>query len=157
MPLKCCLTLFILVFLLFVPLIWSDHGTNFVGAARELKDLHEFCKHQGTKDSIANFCAEQSINWHFTPEHAPHFGGLWEAAVKSFKRHLKRVVGDIRLMFEELTTTLTQIEACLNSRPLTPIPNSEEGIESMTPGHFLIGAPMEALQTIRPPFAQSRC
>ena len=104
--------------------VWRDHGTNFVREARELKELYEFCTHQGTKESTANFCAEQSVEWHFTPEHALPFGGLWEAAVKSFKRHLKRVVGDIRLTFEELTTMLTQIEACLNSRPLTPIPNS---------------------------------
>ena len=125
--------------------IWSDHGTNFVGAARELKELHEFCKGQGTRESIISFCAERRIDWHFTPENAPHFGGLWEAAVKSFKHHFKRVVGDVRLNFEELTTTLAQIEACLNSRPLTPMPNPEEGIEALTPGHFLIGAPLEAL------------
>ena len=63
------------------------------------------------------------------PEHAPHFGGLWEAVVKSFKRHLRRVVGGIRLTFVELTTTLAQVEACLNSRPLTAMPDSDEGIE----------------------------
>ena len=125
--------------------IWSDHGTNFVGAARELKELHQFSKDQGTKSAITNFCAKQHINWRFTPEHAPHFGGLWEAAVKSFKHHFRRVVGSVRLTFEELTTMLTQVEACLNSRPLTPIPYPEEGLEALTPGHFLTGTPLEAL------------
>ena len=51
----------------------------------------------------------------FIPEHGPNFGGLWEAAVKSTKTHLKRVIGDVKLSFKELTTILTQIEACLNS------------------------------------------
>lgn len=125
--------------------IWSDHGTNFVGAANEIKELHEFWDHQGTKNSIADFCSGQGILWRFTPEHAPHFGGLWEAAVKSFKYHLRRVVGDVRLTFEELATTLSQIEPCLNSRPLIPLPSPEEGIEALTPGHFLIGRPLEAL------------
>ena len=47
----------------------------------------------------------------FIPERAPHFGGLWETAVKSIKKH---IVGTVILTFEEMTTVLTQIEACLN-------------------------------------------
>ena len=49
---------------------------NFVGAARELKDL---CTHLGnaqTELAIDNFCADQGIQWSFAPKHAPHFGGL---------------------------------------------------------------------------------
>ena len=75
----------------------------------------------------------------------PHFGGLWEASVKSFKQHLRRVVGEVKLTYEELATTLAQIEACLNSRPLTPMPEDSEGLEVLTPGHFLIGKPLTAL------------
>ena len=48
-------------------------------------------------------------------------------------------------MFEELSTLLTQIEACLNSRPLVPFPGDDDGIEALTPGHFLIGQPLQAL------------
>ena len=125
--------------------MWSDHGTNFVGAARELKELHDFCNRQGTKDCLSELCAEEGICWRFVPEHAPHFGGLWEAAVKTFKHHFRRIVGGVRLTFEELTTTLAQIEACLNSRPLVPLPAPEQGMEALTPGHFLIGRPLTSL------------
>ena len=125
--------------------VWSDHGTNFVGASRELRELMEFLNKQKSVKDISDFCSTQSIRWDFIPEHAPHFGGLWEAAVKSAKLHLRRVVGEIKLTFEELTTVLTQIEACLNSRPLVPLPNSEEGFEALTPGHFLLGRPLELL------------
>ena len=69
-------------------LIWSDHGSNFVGAARELKELVKFLK-QKTQRVISEFCTTQRIQWKFIPEHAPHFGGLWEAAVKSMKTHLR--------------------------------------------------------------------
>ena len=76
-------------------LIWSDHGTNFVGAARQLKDLYDFLSHPNSLDLISNFCTNQKIKWEFIPERAPHFGGLWEAAVKSLKKHLHRIVGSV--------------------------------------------------------------
>ena len=127
-------------------LIWSDNGTNFVGANRELKEMHEFLAQQDTGRTVTDVCSTLGIEWRFIPERSPHFGGLWEAAVKSAKTHLRRVVGDVKLTFEELSTVLAQIEACLNSRPLVPanIPD-EDSIEVITPGHFLIGRPLCAL------------
>ena len=74
----------------------------------------------------------------------PNFGGLWEAAVKSFKTHLRRVAGEVKLTYEELATTLAQIEACLNSKLLIPLPESSEALEVLTPGHFLIEKPLTA-------------
>ena len=65
--------------------IWSDHGSNFVGASRELAELAAFLEEQRTQTDIPDFCASQSIRWSFIPERAPHFGGLWESAVKSMK------------------------------------------------------------------------
>ena len=77
--------------------------------------------------------------------HAPHFGGLWESGVKAVKHHLKRVIGDQRLTFEELSTLVIQIEACLNSRPLTPISSDPTDLNPLTPGHFLIGGALRAV------------
>ena len=127
-------------------LIWSDHGTNFVGANRELKELHQFLMRQSTEKTVSEFCTSHKIEWRFIPEHGPHFGGLWEAAVKSTKFHLRRIVGSVKLTFEELTTVLTQVEACLNSCPLVATdPQDDDGIEVLTPGHFLVGHPLCAL------------
>ena len=100
--------------------IWSDHGTNFVGAARELKELAKFLEKRKTQTIVSEFCTSQNIEWKFIPERAPHFGGLWEAAMKS---HLKHVINNTKLTFEEFSTVLTQVEACLNSRPLTHLPH----------------------------------
>ena len=97
------------------------------------------------QQNISEFCSSQRIGWKFNPERAPHFGGLWEAAVKSLKLHLKKVLGESKLTFEEYYAVLTQVEACLDSRPLCPLPDSDDGIEALTPGHFLIGRPLEAL------------
>ena len=127
-------------------LIWSDHGTNFIGANRTLKELFKFIRSQKTEEVLSDFFSNQGITWRFIPERAPHFGGLWEAAVKSLKKHLSRIVSNTKLNFEELTTVLSQIEACLNSRPLGTMPhNDDDGIEILTPGHFIIGRPMQAL------------
>lgn len=70
---------------------------------------------------------------------------LWEMAVKSMKSHLKQVVGKTELTFEEFMTILTKVEACLNSQSLVPMSYNGDTVEPLTPGHFLIGRPLEAL------------
>ncbi|XP_048004284.1 uncharacterized protein LOC125240435 [Leguminivora glycinivorella] len=122
--------------------LWSDNGTNFVGAARELKQLYAEEK-SSVAVEIADQLASNSTNWHWIPPHSPNFGGLWEAGVKSTKHHLRRVIGNSTLTFEEMSTVLAQIEACLNSRPMSRInsSNSDDPIP-LTPGHFLVGEPL---------------
>ena len=131
-------------------LIWSDNGTNFTGAARELKELYQFLKQPSTQNDVNHYLSDKKITWKFIPQHAPHFGGIWEAAIKSMKTHLKRILGDVKLTYEEFSTLLTQVEACLNSRPLVPLPNDDDGIEALTPGHFLVGKPLAALPEVTP-------
>ncbi|XP_029177497.1 uncharacterized protein LOC114945435, partial [Nylanderia fulva] len=115
----------------------SDNGTNFRGAERELRDLFNAAA-DFYKDCKAQL-AQDSTEWAFIPPSAPHFGGLWEAGVKATKYHLRRVLGDQILTYEELSTLLCQIEACLNSRPLYPLSNDPNDYTAITPGHFLIG------------------
>jgi hypothetical protein len=122
--------------------LFSDNGTNFVGANNELHNLEQLFKIQINGEKIVNTLANDQITWHFIPPRAPHFGGLWEASVKSLKNHLKRVIGDAHLTFEAFSTVLTQIEAILNSRPLTPMSNDPNDLSCLTAGHFLIGDSM---------------
>lgn len=117
--------------------LFSDNGSNFIGADRELKQLVERLK--SDENLILAELAQEGISWSFIPPSSPHFGGLWEAGVKSFKFHLKRVASNVHLTFEQLLTLLTQIESVLNCRPLTPMSTDPNDLEPLTPSHFLIG------------------
>ncbi|UYV63170.1 hypothetical protein LAZ67_2003340, partial [Cordylochernes scorpioides] len=115
--------------------IYSDNGTNFKGAAKFLNEQYAFLH----DSEIQDYITYSEINWHFMPPHAPHFGGIWESNIKSVKMILKKVIGSSLLTFEELTTFLTQIEATLNQRPLTPLSEDPNDLEALTPAHFLSG------------------
>ncbi|XP_059048548.1 uncharacterized protein LOC131843811 [Achroia grisella] len=115
--------------------IWSDNGTNFVGADKKLKELLRGTKIK-TLGEVMKLLSNEGTTWHFIPPRMPTCGGLWESGVQTVKRHLNRVNKDVKLTYEELSTLLTQIEACLNSRPLCQIDNNTES--PLIPGHFLI-------------------
>lgn len=67
---------------------------------------------------------------------------------KSVKFHLKRVIGTQTLTYEEFRTLTTRIEGILNSRPLTPISTDPHDYKTLTPGHFLIGQPIQTIPEI---------
>ena len=125
--------------------MFSDHGSNFVGAKSELRDWYNFLSLPSTDLSIKEALLSTRVTWHHIPERAPHFGGIWEAVVKSAKHHLKRIMGPVKLTFEEMTTITCQVEGCLNSRPyLAQDSHDSEGEVPLTPAHFLIGRPIQA-------------
>ncbi|XP_065084798.1 uncharacterized protein LOC135707008 [Ochlerotatus camptorhynchus] len=61
------------------------------------------------------------------------------------KHHLRRVIGNAFLPREIFSTILAQVESCLNSRPITPLSSDPNDLQALTPGHFLIGRPLDAL------------
>ncbi|GJQ70763.1 hypothetical protein Trydic_g23054, partial [Trypoxylus dichotomus] len=90
--------------------IYSDNGTQFIGANTELKKLLKQLQTQTQTEQVKAYMAHNGLRWHFIPPRSPHFGGLWEAAVKSVKTHLTKIIGNASLNYEELSTLLVQIE-----------------------------------------------
>lgn len=85
--------------------------------------------------------ARERIKWQFIPAYSPHFGGIWEAGIRSSKFHLKRALGEAHLTYEMLNRLLIQIESVLNSRPMTPLSSDPQDLTPLKPSHFLIGKP----------------
>ncbi|XP_026462792.1 uncharacterized protein LOC113365449 [Ctenocephalides felis] len=124
--------------------IYSDNGTNFVGASSEIKRLANFLR-KTNLSNVMKSLSDDGINWHFIPAKSPHFGGIWEAGIKSCKSHLKRILGNACLTFEDFYTILAQIEAILNSRPISPLSSDPNDLNPLTPGHFLIGKSLTSI------------
>ena len=116
--------------------LYSDNGTNFHGAERELKEAVKGID----KEKLASFALNKSIEWTFIPPDAPHMGGAWERLVRSVKTALYTVLKDQAPQEEVLYTLLTKIEHSVNSRPLTHVSLDSRDEEALTPNHFLIGA-----------------
>ena len=89
--------------------ICSDNGTNFQGAANELHAIYKILQCTSQMATVQDFLAIEGCEWKLIASHGPHFGGLWEAAVKSMKFHLRRTLGSQVAIYEELCTLLAEI------------------------------------------------
>ena len=115
--------------------IRSDNGTNFVGAERELREALQ----RLDQLKITNELSANSIEWKFNPPIAPWMGGAMESMVKLTKRALRSTMKDRMFTEESLHTLLLEVEATLNSRPLTSVSDDLNDFEALTPNHFLLG------------------
>ncbi|KAL9977438.1 hypothetical protein ACROYT_G014841 [Oculina patagonica] len=115
--------------------IYSDNGTNFVGADRELRE----CINGWNQHKIGSELSQEGIQWVFNPPAAPHMGGVWERLVRSCKKALNVVLQNQVLTDEVLLTAFAEVAWVVNSRPLTEVSSDVDDLEALTPNHFLIG------------------
>lgn len=131
--------------------VYSDNATNVIGASRCLKELQDRFNIQNQifrSVDQANFTLVDAPKYLYIiciPPRAPHFGGLWEAAVKQTKFLLIWAVGNVLLSAEETTTLLAGVEAVPNSRPISELSSDTNDGESLTPAHLLIGDGLRSL------------
>ena len=109
----------------------SDNGKTFKAAAKVMEVIAK-------DESVKQYLSRISVKWLFNLPKAPWWGGVFERMVRSTKRCLRKIIGQAKLSYDELLTTVTEIEAIINSRPLSYLtPDDLE--EPLTPSHLLIG------------------
>ncbi|GBP95144.1 hypothetical protein EVAR_100180_1 [Eumeta japonica] len=115
--------------------LYSDHGTNFVGAAAELSRAR-----LEIEERMSDEATTRAIRWLRIPPHAPHMGGSWERLVRSIKVALSATLHTRAPKDEVLHTLLLEAEFVVNSRPLTHISVLPSDPTALTPNHFLLGS-----------------
>ena len=89
-----------------------------------------------TTTEIQKYAESKKIARNFFPPGAPHFGGPWERLIGMSKRLFFNIAGSRKLQEDSFSTLICQVEALLNSRPLTSVSSD---VESLTPGQFSTG------------------
>ena len=112
----------------------SDNGTNFVGAYRQLGNA---LKDTSGSRKLRAYLQSSAIEWRFNPPAASHFGGVWERLIRSVRRAYNATMYHGFLSDYELQTVTCEIEAVVNSRPVTHVSDDKDDDEPLTPSHLL--------------------
>ena len=130
--------------------LYSDQGSNFVGARNELTAaLKEI-----DVAPIKNFLLSQDCDWIDFKMNVPtasHMGGIWERLIRSVRSVLSSLLFEhgSQLDDEALRTLMTEAENIVNSRPLTTENLSDpDAPEPITPNHLLL---MKSKVVLSPP------
>ena len=115
--------------------MYSDNGSNFRGAEKELGDLFSKIDFDKVSKTLTNY----NINWKFIPLLSPWMESVWESIVQLTKRTLRIVTYDAPMYEGSLSTFITEIESVLNSRPLTSVTDDPNDYNVLTPNHFILG------------------
>ncbi|XP_023204623.1 uncharacterized protein LOC111611627 [Xiphophorus maculatus] len=112
--------------------LWSDQGTNFVGARREfLESVKEM-----DQENLKQLGCEFVMN----PPSASHMGGAWERQIRTIRSVLTSILdhSSKRLDISSLRTYLYEVMAIINSRPLTThLLSDPSAPQPLTPNHIL--------------------
>lgn len=123
--------------------LYSDQGTNFKAGEKELRESFN-----SMSSDLQRLLSKQKIDFHFNPPAAPHFGGTWEREIKSVKAALYTVIGVQPISEEVLHTTLLEVEAILNTKPLGYTSSSAADLDAVTPNVLLMGRLDGALPSV---------
>lgn len=114
--------------------IYSDNGTNFKGAWRELREALK----RLDQTKIYNRLRSNDVQWLFNPPEASHQGGIWEGMIGSVRRVLGALLKEQLVDDETLSTLPCEAERILNDRPLTSLSDHPDDPELLTPNKLLL-------------------
>ena len=115
--------------------IRSDNGTNFVGAKTELQQA----VYEMNNEQIRSRLHLEGTDWIFNPPSASHMGGIWERQIRTTRKVLTVLLHEhgSRLDDESFRTLLCEVEAIINSRPLTFASSDPDDLNPLSPSNLL--------------------
>ncbi|XP_077560520.1 uncharacterized protein LOC144175312 [Haemaphysalis longicornis] len=131
--------------------VYSDNALTFKRASKDMGNLWKALRHPDSQSYFSN----SGIEWKFIAERAPWWGGFYERMVRSVKLALKKTIGRQTLGFVELSTVLAEVEAVINSRPLTYTYDDPNDGAPLTPACFLAGRRLTTLPLHEEKFVES--
>lgn len=121
--------------------IYSDNGTNFVGAEREIREAIDNWNQKQIQDELL----QKGCQWIFQPPKASHASGVWGRLIRSTRTAMKAILKESLVEEEVLATVLTEVESILNSRLLFAVSDDPNDYEPLTPNHLLLQRAVHAL------------
>ena len=124
--------------------IWSDNGTNFTGAEKELRLSVQDLNEERIKSELhfreVEWYSCPLPKWRFQPPAASHMSGVWERLIRSVRKAMRAVLGSQGALvgLETLRTVFAEVTSILNSRPICPSSDDPNDLEPLTPNHLLL-------------------
>jgi len=115
-------------------MIISDNAAQF----KLVKSVVDEQWRELTRDEeLISYLSNSGIKWQFTTALAPWQGGFFERLVGLVKRALRKGIGSKRLTLDQFVVVLAEVEAVVNTRPLTYVYEDFKSGFTLTPAHFL--------------------
>jgi hypothetical protein len=115
--------------------VYSDNGTNFVGAL----DNFQHALERWDQNKIHSKLRSKGSNWHFGPPEAHHPGGAWERMIRSVRQVLFHLMSEQTLTDEALLTFLAEAEKVLNDCPIVTAVSDVDAFAALTPNDLILG------------------
>ena len=115
--------------------IYSDPGSQLVGAERELKETWQKIE----CESLRRNAAQNGTDWIFGPADSPWHQGAVESLIKAAKRAIHFAVSNRRLSAPEFLTVCSEVSNLLNERPIGTQPSQDSTLSILTPNSLLLG------------------
>ena len=117
-----------------VEVMRSDNGTNLVATEREIRQAMK----EWNQSKISEALLQKGVTWIFNPPAGSHHGGIWERQIRTVRKILTNLLKLQSLDDECLQTVMCEVEAVINSRPLTKSSDDIDDLEPLTPNHLLL-------------------
>ena len=112
----------------------SDNGTNLVATEHEIR----WAMKDWNQSQISEAVLQRRVTWIFNPPAGSHHCGIWERQIRTVQKILTNLLKRKSLDDECLQTVMCEVEAVINSRPLTKSSDDVDDLEPLTLSHLLL-------------------